>query len=700
MSNISKYTVSLNGNSVEEKREEIKEYFNNTYHLFENIFQLLKDEKTFYKKSELTRHPMIFYFGHTATFFVNKLINMKIIKNRINPDYESIFAIGVDEMSWDDTNSDNYKWPSVDEVREYRFKVKCLVNELIMNLPLNLPIRDDSDMWVILMGIEHERIHIETSLVLHRQMPIAYIKDLEEFPICKHSSNAPENEMLNIESQLIKLGKTKDNKLYGWDNEYGSYEEEVAAFFVSKYLVSNGEFMDFVSSGAYKEEKYWDEEGIEFLRNKSEAYPLFWLKDKDTFKYRALSKIIDMPLDWPVDVNALEAEAFCRYKSEKDNVSYSLPSEAEYRAIYNYAGLKDIPEFHESRANLNFYHYFSSCPVNEFSFNGIYDVVGNVWQWSKTPIRGFKDFQVHEAYDDFSIPTFDDKHSLILGSSWASSGNIITKDSRYAFRKHFPQNAGFRYVISHNEETDSDLDIYETDELVSQYCEFQYGDTFFGIKNFAIETASIASSFSNNFTKALDLGCATGRATFELAKNFEHVEGIDFSARFVGVGSKLKDNTAISFNTYEEGELYTNKKITIQDLGYENLKDKVSFWQGDACNLKPNFNSYDLIMATNLIDRLYNPRLFLDTIDQRMNKNAVLVLTSPYTWQESSTKKEFWLGGYKDENNQEIKTIDSLKDILADKFELIHIQDLDFVIKETARKYQHTISQLSVWKKK
>ena len=135
MSNISKYTVSLNGNSVEEKREEIKEYFNNTYHLFENIFQLLKDEKTFYKKSELTRHPMIFYFGHTATFFVNKLINMKIIKNRINPDYESIFAIGVDEMSWDDTNSDNYKWPSVGEVREYRFKVKCLVNELIMNLP-------------------------------------------------------------------------------------------------------------------------------------------------------------------------------------------------------------------------------------------------------------------------------------------------------------------------------------------------------------------------------------------------------------------------------------------------------------------------------------------------------------------------------------------------------------------------------------
>jgi len=130
------------------------------------------------------------------------------------------------------------------------------------------------------------------------------------------------------------------------------------------------------------------------------------------------------------------------------------------------------------------------------------------------------------------------------------------------------------------------------------------------------------------------------------------------------------------------------------------LKGKVSFWQGDACNLKPNFNSYDLVIATNLIDRLYNPRLFLDTIDERLNNNGVLIFTSPYTWQESSTAKEFWLGGYIDADGNEVKTIDSLKVVLGEKFELLHVQDLDFVIKETARKYQHTVSQVSVWTKK
>ncbi|MCK4975159.1 MAG: putative 4-mercaptohistidine N1-methyltransferase, partial [Sulfurimonas sp.] len=192
----------------------------------------------------------------------------------------------------------------------------------------------------------------------------------------------------------------------------------------------------------------------------------------------------------------------------------------------------------------------------------------------------------------------------------------------------------------------------------------------------------------------------TGRATFELAKTFDEVEGLDFSVRFIGVGSKLRDDGYVAFHTYEEGEIFTNKKLTIEELGYKSLKDKVSFWQGDACNLKPNFNSYDLVMATNLIDRLYNPRLFLDTVSQRLNDDGILILTITYTWQESSTKKEFWLGGYRDSNANEVRTLDTLKEILNDKFELIHLQDLEFVIKETSRKFQHSISQISVWKKK
>lgn len=693
------YPITLHGESIEAKRSQIKSYFRDTFLLFERVFELLGDESVFYKRSEPTRHAMIFYFGHTATFYINKLILMQLIDKRINPHFEALFAVGVDEMEWDDLESKNYAWPKVSEVREYRRAVQALVESFIDSLDFTLPIQESGPMWIILMGIEHEKIHIETSLVLHRQMPLEFIQEVSEFKLCKTTGEAPKNELVTVGASEIKLGKEHSHHLYGWDNEYGVYEEHVEAFEVSKYLVSNAEFMEFVNAGGYKEHSFWDEEGLEYLKRSNATAPAFWIEEDGVYRYRTLQNIIDLPLDWPVEVNALEAEAFCRFKSQKEGREYLLPSESEYRALCEYAGIEDIPAFDEQSANLNFAHFASSVPVNTFAFNEIYDVVGNVWQWSRTPIRPFHGFRVHEAYDDFSTPTFDEKHALILGSSWASGGNLIMKHSRYAFRKHFYQNAGFRYVVTQNKEKEM-VDIYETDELVSQYCEFQYGESHFGVKNFALACAELAAGFANKKAKALDLGCATGRATFELAKHFDFVEGIDFSARFVQVGAKLKNEGYIAFSTKEEGDIARKKRVSVEELGYKSEREKVSFWQGDACNLKPNFTGYDFIMATNLIDRLYEPKLFLESVHERLNEGGMLMLTSPYTWQESSTKKELWLGGYVDENGKEVETIESLKSILGLHFELVHLQDLEFVIKETRRKFQHTIAQVSIWKKK
>ena len=92
--------------------------------------------------------------------------------------------------------------------------------------------------------------------------------------------------------------------------------------------------------------------------------------------------------------------------------------------------------------------------------------------------------------------------------------------------------------------------------------------------------------------------------------------------------------------------------------------------------------------------------LFLQDISNRLNDEGILVLTSPYTWQESSTKKEFWLGGYRDADGQEIRTLQTLKKVLNERFELLHVENIPFIIKESARKYQHTIAEMSVWKKR
>jgi len=55
----------------------------------------------------------MFYYGHTATLFINKLLDKGIITERVNPSYERMFAVGVDEMDWDDLNESHYDWPSL-----------------------------------------------------------------------------------------------------------------------------------------------------------------------------------------------------------------------------------------------------------------------------------------------------------------------------------------------------------------------------------------------------------------------------------------------------------------------------------------------------------------------------------------------------------------------------------------------------------
>jgi len=166
-------TIKLSGSNLEEKRNEIINYFDSTFSLYEELFTFISDEG-YYLKAEPLRHPLIFYFGHTATFIINKLIISGFKVERINPYFESIFAVGVDEMSWDDLNSQHYNWPTVAELREYRNKVRTFFDGFIKSLEFSLPIDWKSPMWVVLMICEHERIHLETSSVIMRRLPLKY----------------------------------------------------------------------------------------------------------------------------------------------------------------------------------------------------------------------------------------------------------------------------------------------------------------------------------------------------------------------------------------------------------------------------------------------------------------------------------------------------------------------------------------------
>lgn len=698
-------TTILDRGDAEQKREEIRQYFHDTYTLDERLYDTLASDEAFYLRPEPLRHPLIFYLGHTAAFYINKLIVGKISDKRFNPRFESMFAIGVDEMSWDDLDDSHYDWPTVDEVREYRATVRAHVDNLICTIPLTMPIDWDNPFWVIMMGVEHQRIHIETSSVIIRRMPIENVVQLSLWDICPESDQSPQNvspqnELLPVEGGRVLMGKSKDHPLYGWDSEFGQRESGVWDYSAARYLVSNQEYLAFVEDGGYGEEKHWTHEGWDWVDYAKARHPLFWIESPDGYKFRTMAQEINMPWDWPVEVNYLEAKAFCNWMADKTGKPIRLPSEDEWCRLRDLCEIADQPYWEKAPGNINLEHWASPCPIDRFAFGEFYDVIGNVWQWTETPIKGFDGFAVHPCYDDFSTPTFDTRHNLIKGGSWVSTGNEATRDSRYAFRRHFFQHAGFRYVES-TQPLDETEAMYETDAAVAQYCEAHYGKTHFGVPNFPKSCAEACFEYTRGRSRrtALELGCAVGRASFELAREFEQVTGIDYSARFIRVAEQLKLKGNCHYELTEEGELVSYHEACLSEAGLKDMAARVEFRQGDALNLKPQFTGYDLILAANVLDRLYEPKRFMHIIHERLNVGGVLVITSPYTWLEEFTKKDNWPGGIR-KAGEPYMTLDALVDLLSPHFKMLdEPRELEFVIRETRRKFQHSLTEMTVWER-
>lgn len=694
-------TIDLRSGDSVAKREEIRDYFLKTWGTHEQLYSQLKSDDIFYHRGDPLRHIILFYLGHTAVFFVNKLYLGKIIDRRINPKFESIFAIGVDEMSWDDLNNNHYDWPPVSEVRKYRDDAKTAILDLIDTLPLNIPINWEDPFWIIMMGIEHERIHIETSSVLIRQLPLDEVVAGRFGAINTDGGDAPENSLVAVEGAHMKLGKSMDHPFYGWDNEYGHLEEDVADFKAAKFLTSNGEYMQFINDGGYKTQKYWTDEGWNWCSFKEAEMPLFWRKDGDKYKLRLVAEEIDMPWNWPVEVNYLEAKAFCNWKSEKTREVYRLPTEAEWYRLHEASGLKDVMDWEGAPGNINLEHGSSPSAVDKFKHGDFYDVIGNVWQWTETPITGFPGFKVHPLYDDFSTPTFDGKHNMIKGGSWISTGNEATIHSRYAFRRHFYQHAGFRYIQS-----DAPLNIqradYETDGEVIISCENNWGDVFSSREAFGKRLADVLVELmiDKPVKRVLDLNADTGRLAFELAKHFDDVTALDFTARMIRMPIMLQEQGYMRYTMKDEGELVFFRDVVLDDFGLSEGKDKILFMQADPMNLKPNYTGYDLVVAANVLNELSDPKLFLSHINERINDGGYLVILSAYDWDVSRTERNKWIGGFK-EDGEPITSLDGLKDVLGTKFELLHEPfDMPLNIRKSSRVSEEKMLQATVWHKK
>ncbi|CAD5929028.1 5-histidylcysteine sulfoxide synthase [Planktothrix agardhii] len=424
-------------------RQTLINYFQEAWQLEDMLLKSLVGEDTFYLNPDPLRNPLIFYLGHSPSFYINKLVQVGLLEKCLNQDYEILFGVGVDPEIPEELNQAiaHMEWPEVSSAWEYREQAYKILSELIQKTPITLPILPDSPLWALIMGIEHQRIHVETSSMLFRQLPLERVKRPSNWKYAPSKSYIPENEMLKVAGGIAQLGKDFDDSTYGWDIDYGSRTVEVAPFLASKYLITNSEFLDFVKAGGYGNQEYWDEKSWQWKTENNIQHPKFWSSQNGSYKYRAQFDEIDLPLDWPVEVNYYEAMAYCRWQGKDTR----LMSEAEYNvATYGNGLVEDVDDY-----NLNF-KFGSPSPVGMLetakSPSGLYDLRGNVWEWLSDNLNPLSGYEPHFLYEDNSAIFFDTQHQMMLGGCWITNGTEALKYYRNWFRPNFYQHAGFRIV--------------------------------------------------------------------------------------------------------------------------------------------------------------------------------------------------------------------------------------------------------------
>lgn len=248
---------------------------------------------------------------------------------------------------------------------------------------------------------------------------------------------------------------------------------------------------------------------------------------------------------------------------------------------------------------------------------------------------------------------------------------------------------------------------YESDRAVSEYLLLHYGTAD------QLPEALAAESRLLNFPeravtecldlahlpakpRALDLGSAVGRSSFELARWCDEVVGIEYSRRFVAVAKQLRRRGSLSFEGVQEGELTCSLRAIVPR---EIDRGRVHFERGDAMHLRPGLGQFDVVLMANLIDRLSHPRKCLHQLPALVKSRGQLILTSPYTWLREYTPRKNWLGGFM-RRGKRMTTFETLNEILSPHFRLASRRNLGFLIREHARKFQLGLAEATVWMRK
>ncbi|HJU03742.1 MAG TPA: SUMF1/EgtB/PvdO family nonheme iron enzyme [Nitrospiraceae bacterium] len=384
------------------------------------LFALLRPT-ALYHRPVAERHRLIFYLGHLEAFDWN-LIAPALGLPAFHPDFDRLFAFGIDPEPGQLPQDAAADWPESAEVHRYNAQVRRTLDSHRDEIPADL----------LRVAIEHRLMHAETFAYLLHHVAFEY-KHSPARSLPSPIAPCPVHRLIDIPEGQATLGKsrTRPSETFGWDNEYDEHAVTVPAFAITKYKVTNGQYLEFVRAGA--------------------PAPHFWIRHGSDWHVRTMFGEIPLPLDWPVYVTQGEAQAYAGWadgtlptETQFHRAAYGTPNGDERRYPWG-----DAPP-DASRGNFDFRFWdpisVSASPLGDSAF-GVSQLVGNGWEWTSTVFEPFPGFETFPFYPGYSAPFFDGAHYVMKGGSSQTASCLLRRSFRNWFRSDYPYAyAGFRVV--------------------------------------------------------------------------------------------------------------------------------------------------------------------------------------------------------------------------------------------------------------
>ena len=405
------------------------------------LFDLVT-ENAYYSRPINLRQPLVFYEGHLPAFSFNTLIKRALGRPGIDPRLEQLFARGIDPAEESYSPDAAAMWPSRSVVQAFAEEADKQVLNALAHEDLDRtgdPLLDRAE--AVFTILEHEAMHQETLLYMWHRLPHDQKHRPDGYtPVTE--GQTPATEWVGLPAGRATVGVDRGSIPFGWDNEHPAYAVQVSPFSIETQNVTNERYQAFVEAGGYRDPQWWRPDDWAWVQRAELTHPLFWAQMDGQWWWRGMFDWIPLPPSWPVYVSQAEASAFARWAGAR------LPSEAEFqRAAYGTLdGTERTHPWGEGEPTVSHGVFdFSSWdpapagthPAGRSAW-GIEDLVGNGWEWTRTPFEPFPGFRAMPSYPEYSADSFDGEHYVMKGASPATARELLRPSFRNWFRAQYP----------------------------------------------------------------------------------------------------------------------------------------------------------------------------------------------------------------------------------------------------------------------